>query len=86
MTLITGVQLVYIWFSVAILAWVMPSKYVPTGGVINGIQSTQEDLYQASVEKGSWINQQIMYVPKQDDWPIVIDPNLQPWSSKNNWN
>ena len=86
MVLFTGVQLVYVWFSVAVLAWVMPSGYSVPGGVINSSQSSKEELYQAESEQSSWFKQQIMFVPKQDDWPVVVDPNLQPWSSNSNWN
>ena len=86
MVLFTGVQLVYVWFSVVVLAWVMPSGYPPPGEVPNSLQSTQEERYQASSEQSSWFKNQIMYVPKQNDWPVVVDPNLQPWRSNSNWN
>ena len=86
MVLITGIQLVYVWFSVSVLAWVIPSDYHPPEGIKNISQSTQEELYQVSSEQSSWFKQQIMFVPKKDDWPVVVDPNLQPWRSNSNWN
>ena len=86
MVLFTGIQLVYVWFSVAVLAWGMPSGYPAPESVSNSIQSAQEELYQASSEQSSWFKQQIMFVPKQNDWPVVVDPNLQPWMINNNWN
>ena len=86
MVLFTGVQLVYVWFSVAVLAWAIPSVHTPPGGGMNGSQSMQQESFQASTQQDSWFKRQIFYVPKQDDWPVVVDPSLQPWTGNKNWN
>ena len=84
MVLFTGVQIVYVWFSVAILAWALPSTSGPQQGVIER-QRMADESFVNSPDQDSWFKRQIIYVPRRNDWPVVVDPSLQPWPGANEW-
>ena len=44
MVLFTGVQIVYVWFSVAILAWALPSTSGPQQGVSERQRMAEESF------------------------------------------
>ncbi|MCH2290354.1 MAG: hypothetical protein MK447_10550 [SAR324 cluster bacterium] len=85
MVLFTGVQIVYVWFSIGILAWALPNTYNPQGEV-SGKQRNVQESVQYAPQQDSWFHRQINYVPRRNDWPVVVDPSLQPWPGANEWN
>ena len=84
MVLFTGVQIVYVWFSVAILAWALPCTSGPQQGVSER-QRMFEESFVNTPDQDSWFKRQIIYVPRRNDWPVVVDPSLQPWPGANEW-
>ena len=85
MVLFTGVQIVYVWFSVAILAWALPSTSGPQQGVSER-QRMAEESFVNTPDQDSWFKRQIIYVPRRNDWPVIVDPSLQPWPGLKKWN
>ena len=85
MVLISGLEVIYVWFSAALLAWSLPNVSIPSEGIKRESNKYQESI-QTEPQQGSWFKQQVYYVPKKDDWPVVVDPSLQPWRGNNNWN
>ena len=77
MVLFTGVQIVYVWFSVAILAWALPSTSGPQQGVSER-QRMAEKSFVNTPDQDSWFKHQIIYVPRRNDWPVVVDPSYSP--------
>ncbi|MDP7407500.1 MAG: hypothetical protein VW809_13165 [Deltaproteobacteria bacterium] len=44
-----------------------------------------EESFVNSPDQDSWFKRQIIYVPRRNDWPVVVDPSLQPWPGANEW-
>ena len=78
-------QIVYVFFSVALLAWALPSTSGPQQGVSEK-QGMAEESFVNTPDQDSWFKRQIIYVPRRNDWPVVVDPSLQPWPGANEWN
>ncbi|MCH2292827.1 MAG: hypothetical protein MK439_09840, partial [SAR324 cluster bacterium] len=69
----------------AILDRDLPSISRPQQGVSER-QRMAEKSFVNSPDQDSWFKRQIIYVPRRNDWPVVVDPSLQPWPGTNEWN